>query len=144
MGKPFTFIVDISLLLVGLILALYGALMTSSGWIFIAGGILLVSLSIIRSKDLRNFSSIEGLSDMKLKVDIDTNSCMGAASCVTLAPQVFKLDESSLKSSFMSSAPLVILDENGATNQTILDAAQTCPYKAILLKDVNTDEQVFP
>ena len=76
MGKQFTFIVDISLLLVGLILTLYGALMTSSGWIFIAGGILLISISIIRSKDLRNFSSIEGLSDMKLKVDIDKNSIL--------------------------------------------------------------------
>jgi len=118
--------------------------MISSRWMFIAGGILVISIPIIRSNDLTNFSSVEGLNDMKLKVEIDKNSCMGAASCVTLAPQVFKLDESSLKSSFISSAPLVILDENGATNQTIFDAAQTCPYKAILLKNVNTNEQIFP
>jgi hypothetical protein len=48
----------------------------------------------------------------KVKIKVDWNYCMGAASCVQLAPKVFHLDWEKRKS-FFDPAPLVLLDEKG-------------------------------
>ena len=37
-----------------------------------------------------------------------------------------------------------LLDEHGASNQTILEAAQSCPYKAIILKNKDNNERIYP
>lgn len=80
----------------------------------------------------------------RLRLQIDWNSCLGAASCVSLAPTVFKLDDAALKSVFIGRAPLIILDERSADNETIFRAAQSCPYRAIHLIDADTDTQFYP
>jgi ferredoxin len=81
----------------------------------------------------------------KVRVRVDWNSCMGASSCVELAPKVFRLDWSKKKSVF-DPAPLELLDERprGTDPNVVFTAAQSCPYHAIILEDDETGERIFP
>ena len=81
----------------------------------------------------------------KVRVRVDWNSCMGASSCVELAPKVFRLDWSKKKSVF-DPAPLELLQEtpNSTNPEIVFSAAQSCPYRAIILEDGETGERIFP
>jgi ferredoxin len=79
----------------------------------------------------------------KVKIRVDWNSCMGSSSCISLAPSVFKLDWDK-KKSFFDPAPLEIMDEGSVDPVTIFLAAQSCPYKAIIVEDESTHEQIYP
>jgi ferredoxin len=105
---------------------------------------------IIDTKIRKKFSSEKGgwwtgmvVEGKKVKIHVDWNSCMGAASCVELAPRVFRLDWEKKKSIF-DPAPLVVLDEKGADPERIFYAAQSCPYRAIVLEDEETGERIYP
>jgi ferredoxin len=135
-------IIDLSMFAVGLALTIAGVFRTDGIWLVI--GLIVVAIPIIRSKGLGNVSKISGINDINIDVNIEKEACMGVGSCVAIAPQVFKIDEASLKSSFMAYAPLEVLDKKGASNQTILEAAQSCPYKAIIVEDKDSNEQIFP
>ncbi len=79
----------------------------------------------------------------KLSVRVDHDLCMGAASCVELAPEVFRLDWSKRKSMF-DPAPLEKIGEVGADPDKVFFAAQSCPYRAIILEDSVDGERIFP
>jgi ferredoxin len=105
---------------------------------------------VIDTKIKKKFSSERGgwwtgvvVNDRKVGIKVDWNSCMGAASCVELAPKVFRLDWEKKKSIF-DPAPLVLLDKKGADPERIFFAAQSCPYHAIILEDEETGERIFP
>ena len=105
---------------------------------------------IIDTKLRKKFSSEKGgwwtglvVEGKKVGIHVDWNSCMGAASCVELAPKVFRLDWEKKKSIF-DPAPLVVLDEKGADPERIFYAAQSCPYRAIVLEDQDTGERIYP
>jgi ferredoxin len=136
-------ILDLSLFSIGLTLTILGSSIYDGRWILMLIGIIMVIIPIKRA-NIGNFSKIQGINEINVEVEIDKESCMGVGSCVSIAPQVFKIDESSLKSSFMAYAPLKLLDEHGASNQTILEAAQSCPYKAIILKNKDNNERIYP
>lgn len=85
----------------------------------------------------------------KLKVRIDRNLCIGAASCVALEPKVFGLD---------AEAKAVVLDPADSAKQynefiyevdeerfeSILTAAKSCPTNAIIVTDEETGKQIYP
>jgi ferredoxin len=71
----------------------------------------------------------------KYKVEVIREKCIGAASCVAIAPKVFDLDEEQIA---------IILDQNGNDDQTKLLAAQSCPTAAIIVTDTKKGEQVWP
>jgi ferredoxin len=81
----------------------------------------------------------------KVRVRVDWNSCMGASSCVELAPKVFRLDWSKKKSIF-DPAPLEVLEDRPQSTdpEIVFSAAQSCPYQAIILEDDETGERIFP
>jgi len=79
----------------------------------------------------------------KLDVGVNHDLCMGASSCVELAPDVFHLDWSKKKSIF-DPAPLEALNGTSADPEKVFKAAQSCPYRAIFLRDAVTGEHVFP
>jgi len=60
------------------------------------------------------------------KIVIDRELCIGAASCVAIAPGVFALDQEN---------KAYVVDPEGADHETILNAAMSCPTKAITLYD---------
>ena len=68
------------------------------------------------------------------KIHVDREKCIGAASCVAIAPGVFQLDAEN---------KAIIVNEKGADDETILLAAQSCPTQAIILFD-EEGNQIFP
>ena len=70
----------------------------------------------------------------KIKVRIDRSLCIGAASCVAIAPEVFQLDEE---------GKAYLLDANSTAAQTIIEAAKGCPVAAIFIEDENGN-QIWP
>ena len=68
------------------------------------------------------------------KIVVDRNLCIGAASCIAVAPGVFELD---------SENKAVVYNDKGADDETILLAAKSCPTQAILLFD-EQGNQIFP
>ncbi len=70
-----------------------------------------------------------------LKFHVDKDLCIGAATCVAIAPNTFLLD---------SEAKAIILDTaEQDTNETIIDAARGCPTAAIIVEDANGNA-IFP
>jgi len=78
-----------------------------------------------------------------VRIRVDQDLCMASQSCIALAPKVFKIDWSKRKSAF-EGAPIEVMDEKAADNETIFLAAQSCPWQAIILEDANTGERLFP
>lgn len=66
---------------------------------------------------------------------IDRGLCIGAATCVALAPKAWALDDE---------AKAIILDTaDQETDETLLEAAKGCPVMAIIITD-ETGKQVYP
>ena len=82
----------------------------------------------------------------KLVVRIEQDLCLGAESCVTLAPEVFALDESQLGGSRKEAEPLGMMDveQKSVESERIIRAAMSCPYQAIIIRDAETGEQICP
>lgn len=68
------------------------------------------------------------------KIVVDRDLCIGAASCVAIAPGVFALDDED---------KAYVVNDKAADNETILLAAQSCPTRAILLYDEDGN-QIYP
>jgi ferredoxin/predicted CopG family antitoxin len=83
--------------------------------------------------------------DKTLSVGVDQDLCMGAESCVAIAPEVFSLDESQLGRR-TSTEPLGMIDVEAGTVESdrIIRAAKSCPYKAIHVRDKKTGDQLAP
>lgn len=72
------------------------------------------------------------------KIEIDRELCIGAATCVALAPGVFALDKEN-KAYVLDDPPA----GGGADQEMIRLAAESCPTKAISLFD-NEGKQIYP
>lgn len=69
-----------------------------------------------------------------MKVRVDRDLCIGVGNCVAYAPTVFKLDEEN---------KAVVLDPASVDDDTLLEAAKSCPESAILVED-NEGNQLYP
>ncbi len=67
-------------------------------------------------------------------VSIDQSRCIGAGNCVHIAPTVFQLDEENIA---------YLLDPTSVDDETLLDAARSCPTNAIYL-DTEEGQAVYP
>jgi len=61
-----------------------------------------------------------------VKVRVDRDLCIGVGNCVALAPIVFELDEEN---------KAVLLDPSSVDENTLLEAAESCPANAIIVED---------
>lgn len=69
------------------------------------------------------------------KMSIDRALCIGAATCVAVAPKAWTLDDE---------AKAIILDTvEQESDETLLEAAQACPVSAIFIYDKD-GKQLFP
>lgn len=68
------------------------------------------------------------------KITVDRDLCIGAATCVTVAANTFKLD---------GEQKAVVTDPLAADDQTLIAAAQSCPTQAISLFD-KQGNKIFP
>lgn len=67
-------------------------------------------------------------------VSIDQSRCIGAGNCVQIAPRAFQLDEEHIA---------YLVDPTAENDETMLDAARSCPTNAIYL-DTEEGEAVYP
>lgn len=70
----------------------------------------------------------------KYKIKVIRSLCIGAAPCVAISPNIFKLDSEN-KAVVMNGEDLP---------ENILMAAQSCPTRAIIIIDTETNTQVWP
>jgi len=68
------------------------------------------------------------------KIVIDRDLCIGAATCVTIAPGTFQMDEEN---------KAILVNIAGDDAETILMGAESCPTKAIFLYD-DEGKQIYP
>lgn len=93
-------------------------------------------LALLRT--LLKFCYNESMSESKQKkigkIVVDRNLCIGAASCIAIAPGVFELDAEN---------KAVVYNDKGADDETIMLAAKSCPTRAILVFD-EEGNQMYP
>ena len=71
----------------------------------------------------------------KYKIKVLRSACIGAASCIAVSGSTFVLD---------SENKAVIQEGSQDSAENILMAAQSCPTKAIVVIDTETNQQVWP
>ncbi len=69
-----------------------------------------------------------------MKVRIDRDLCIGVGNCVAYAPTVFKLDDEN---------KAVVFDPSSVDDETLLEAAESCPENAIIVED-DEGHQLYP
>jgi len=69
-----------------------------------------------------------------LKVRVDRDLCIGVGNCVAYAPTVFKLDDEN---------KAVVLAPSSVDEDTLLEAAESCPESAIIVED-DEGNQLYP
>jgi curved DNA-binding protein CbpA len=74
-----------------------------------------------------------------LSVNVDESLCIGCCSCETIAPNVFTVDK--LK---MVNPKSHAYNQYGASEEKIMDAAETCPTKAIQVDEKKSGRKIFP
>ena len=74
-----------------------------------------------------------------LSVEVDTSLCIGCCSCEIIAPKVFTVDK--LK---MINPKSNVHNQYGASEEKIMDAAETCPTKAIQVDEKKSGKKIFP
>lgn len=68
------------------------------------------------------------------KVKVDRELCIGAASCVALAPEIFELDSEGIA---------IITNPDGDSLEALIEAAKSCPTNAIIVEDAEGN-QIWP
>lgn len=75
----------------------------------------------------------------RFRIIVEPSLCMAFGSCEILAPNVFHVETNKI-----INPKAVVVSETGDNFESILDAAQTCPTKAIIIMDRDTGKQIFP
>lgn len=87
---------------------------------------------------------------MKLRLRVDQDLCIGAASCVTIAPESFVMNAENkaevLDHGAAQGGPSYerIIEIAPEELDTIILAAQACPTLAVIVEDIETGEQLYP
>jgi len=69
-----------------------------------------------------------------MKVKVDRELCTSVATCVEVAPNTFELDDEGIA---------VVKNDKGDAEETILQAAKSCPVNAIFVYD-DDGKQIYP
>jgi ferredoxin len=72
----------------------------------------------------------------KYIIEYQRDVCIGAASCAMIAALTFQMDD--------ENKAFIIEEGEWDDEEIILAAAQSCPVFAIIVKDAETGEQIFP
>ena len=75
----------------------------------------------------------------RFQIIVEPSLCMAFGSCEILAPNVFHIETNK-----MINPKAVVISETADEFESILDAAKTCPTKAIIIIDRYTEKQIFP
>jgi ferredoxin len=70
-----------------------------------------------------------------MKVRVDRNLCRGVGSCVAIAPGTFQFDTDKIA---------VTIAPRADDDDAVWQAAESCPYGAIILEDETTGAWLYP
>lgn len=73
------------------------------------------------------------------EIIVEPSLCLAFGSCETLAPKVFVVEKNK-----RINPKAIVKSETGADFETILDAAKTCPTKAIIIIDRYSGKRIYP
>jgi ferredoxin len=68
-------------------------------------------------------------------IEVRRDLCIGATTCAAIAPGTFVMDGEN---------KAIIVEGEWEEDDIIMAAAQSCPVYAIIIKDAETGEQLFP
>ena len=71
----------------------------------------------------------------KWEVVIDAETCIGCETCANIAPASYRMRDDNIAE---------YIDPPGDDDETILNAAQSCPVDAIIVTDAATGEKAWP
>ena len=74
-----------------------------------------------------------------LFTEVDKSLCIGCCSCEIIAPDVFEINKKS-----RSNPKSSVINQMGAGVNKIMNAAETCPTKAISVVNIDAKEKLFP
>ncbi len=77
--------------------------------------------------------------EVPISVSVDPGRCIACCSCETIAPTVFQVDKK-----VRVNPKSHVINEAGAKSGKILDAAQTCPTKAISVLEKESQRRLYP
>jgi ferredoxin/predicted CopG family antitoxin len=108
--------------------------------------IIRLSSSTLEALQRRGEKEIVTSEGRKLTVSIDQGVCLGAMSCVALAPSLFAIDVTQLGVLRKHDEPLGMKDvlEGEIDSESLVLAAESCPYKAIRIKDTESGAGIVP
>lgn len=75
----------------------------------------------------------------RYRIIVEPSLCLAFGSCEVLAPKVFVVEKDR-----QFNPKAVVISETAEDFETILDAAKTCPTKAIIIIDRYTGNHIFP
>jgi ferredoxin len=106
--------------------------------------ILRLSESALEGLQRRGEQEVTTSDGRRLIISIDQDKCLGAMSCVTMAPSVFAYDTTTAGTWRKKSEPLGMreVEEGTVGSETLELAAESCPYRAIRVKDAVTGEDI--
>jgi len=93
-----------------------------------------MQLWIAQSEVKPSHSTAAEVEELGYRIVVDRTKCQGIGACVGTAPDVFEIDRE---------GKAVVIDAEGADDDTILAAAEACPLEAITLFD-EEGEQAYP
>ncbi len=93
----------------------------------------------VRSEKRYETESIQVEEDISVSVNVDPGRCIACCSCEAIAPSVFRVEKN-----VRVNPKSKVIDEHGANSEKILDAAQTCPTKAISVSEKESCRQLYP
>lgn len=71
---------------------------------------------------------------MSIKISVDREKCISAATCIAIAPETFELD---------GEGKAVVKNPTGNDEAAIIEAAKSCPTQAIIITD-ESGKQLVP
>jgi len=74
-----------------------------------------------------------------LSVRVEKSQCIACLSCETIAPNVFVIDKLT-----MINPKSQVHNQYGASEEKIMDAAETCPTKAIKVNERKSGRRIYP
>lgn len=77
--------------------------------------------------------------EVPVSVNVDPTKCIACCSCEIIAPTVFHVEKN-----VQVNPKSKVINEDGARACKIMDAAQTCPTKAISVTDKTTQQRMYP
>ncbi|HJU13023.1 MAG TPA: DnaJ domain-containing protein [Candidatus Nitrosotalea sp.] len=93
----------------------------------------------VRSEVKADTEPIELEDEIPVGVEVDPERCIACCSCETIAPKVFRVEKN-----VRVNPKSKVINEEGAKPQRILDAAHTCPTKAISVTNKETRQKMYP